>query len=63
MNSTVRSTRFAILGYRQDAPGLWRIYDTSDPRRPAAVGPHYRTKMELLADLPRYARDFGCPDA
>ena len=55
----LRATRFYdTLAYREVAPGLWRIYDITD--RPAAVGPHYRTKSELLADLERFAEVFGC---
>ena len=59
----VRPTRYVELGYRCDGPGLWRIYDVMDATSPAAVGPQYRTKAELLADLERYARDFGCVEA
>ena len=55
---TVKPTRFKELGYRNDGRGLWRIYDVSDGE--AAVGPFYASKMELLADLPRYAREYGC---
>jgi len=50
-------TRFPELGYRQDDRNCWRIYDLSD-RKP--VGAPYRTKAELLADLERYAEQFGC---
>ena len=53
----IRPTRFKELGYRQDGPGLWRFYDTETQK---AVGPQYVTKAELLADLDRYAKDFGC---
>ena len=59
---TIRPTRFAILGYRQDAAQLWRIY-SMDGDRPHAVGPHYRTKTELLADLERYAQEYGADHA
>ena len=54
-----RPTRFKELGYRCDGPSLWRIYDIRDDP-PAAVGPFYKTKAELLADLDRYAAEFGC---
>jgi hypothetical protein len=50
-------TRFAELGYRKDSSRLWRIYALDGP---AAVGPLYRTKAELLADLERFAREYGC---
>lgn len=56
--NTIRPTRYSILGYRQDAPKLWRIYDMSSDR-PAAVGPHYQTKAELFCDLQRYAEEYG----
>ena len=53
----IRPTRYPELGYRQDAPDLWRIYATED-RCP--VGPHFASKAELLADLHRYAAFYGC---
>ena len=59
----IRPTRYATLGYRCDGRGLWRVYDVDDRESPAAVGPQYRTKAELLADLAHYAREYGCPDA
>lgn len=52
-----RPTRYKELGYRNDAPGLWRIVTTEDNQ---AVGPFYVTKTELLADLSRYAKEYGC---
>ena len=59
-NPSVWPTRFAELGYCKHAANLWRIValDTNQ-----AVGPQYRSKMELLADLPRYAKDYGCDGA
>lgn len=53
----LRRTRFAELGYRLDAPECWRIVDLSSGH---SIGPHYRTVLELLADLERYAAGFGC---
>ena len=47
-------TRFTNLGYINDAPGLWRFVDLSDNSN-ARVGPQYKTKIELLCDLDRYA--------
>lgn len=52
-------TRFPELGYQNHDKGLWRIVDLSDGSK-AAIGPHYVTKAELLADLHRYATEFGC---
>lgn len=59
--NNVRKTRFDGLGYlapdKQGEP--WRFVDTTDSTRHAVVGPHYRTKEELLADLDRYAKEYG----
>jgi len=60
VNSTIRPTRYQELGYRNDGQDLWRIYSTDDER---AVGPYYASKAELLADLERYAREYGCEGA
>ena len=54
----VSPTRYPELGYCKCAPGLWRIVDCTDDKG-ACIGPHYRTKGELLADLARYAAEFG----
>ena len=54
---TITRTRFAMLGYRQDAAQLWRVYNLDGT--PRAVGPHYRTRAELLGDLERYAHEYG----
>jgi hypothetical protein len=51
-----RPTRFPELFYAPIRPNLWRILDADG----AAIGPQYRTRFELLADLDRYARDYGC---
>jgi hypothetical protein len=56
---SVRPTRFKELGYRSDGRNLWRFYDITGDRE-AAVGPHYVSKDELLGDLERYAREYGC---
>lgn len=53
-------TRFPELRYLKQAPHLWRIIavDTG-----SAVGPHYKTRAELLGDLERFASLYGCADA
>lgn len=56
----IRPTRFQAFGYRQDGPALWRVYDIMDLDSPAVVGQHYRSKGALLADLQRYAEEYGC---
>lgn len=53
----VCQTRFPELGYAKIDARCWRIIDTSSG---SAVGPQYRTRAELLSDLERYARAFGC---
>jgi hypothetical protein len=56
-------TRYAELAY-QHRGDHWRILDLTggEPAEDApGVGPQYRTRAELLADLDRYATDvFGC---
>lgn len=49
-------TRYAELAYEQHADNLWRIIDTNTQ---AAVGPQYKSHVELLIDLDRFAREFG----
>jgi len=53
----VRPTRFKELGFRNDGHGLWRIYTTDTEN---AIGPHYASMAELLGDLARYAKEYGC---
>lgn len=54
------STRYAELCYEQQAKNLWRIVASEDG---SSIGPHYRTKAELLGDLDRYAAEYGCDGA
>ncbi len=60
----IHPTRFPELSYVNDAPGLWRIVDALNGLNASGylsrIGPHYRTKGELLADLARYASVYGC---
>jgi hypothetical protein len=52
----VRPTRYPELGYTKSGND-WRIVATDGN---AAVGPCYKSKAELLADLERYAQEYGC---
>lgn len=56
----MNKTRYKELAYEDQGPQVWRFIDTSTNR---AVGPIYATRAELLADLPRYANQFGCEAA
>jgi len=49
------TTRYPEIGYRKEGPA-WRFVDMSTD---SAVGPQYPTKAEMLADLQRYAEQFG----
>jgi len=49
-------TRYAELAYEQRGTNLWRIIST------AAIGPHYKSRAELLADLDRFAREYGATE-
>lgn len=53
-------TRYPELAYEQQDRDLWRIIDTDGE---AAIGPQYKSRAELLADLDRFAREFGATDA
>ena len=50
-------TQYTELSFYRQDEGVWRFVDNSTG---AAVGPQYRTRAELLADLPRFADLFGC---
>jgi len=52
-------TRYEELGFEKQG-NIWRFVTTEDG---ATVGPQYRTKAELLGDLYRYAKLYGCKDA
>ena len=54
---TYRPTRYPGLLYARFSTTLWRFID-ADGNKP--VGPHYRTKGELFADMERYAAQWGC---
>jgi hypothetical protein len=57
LDMTNRLTRYPELAYEQHAKDLWRIIATDTQQ---AIGPFYKTKAELLADLNRYAKEYGC---
>jgi hypothetical protein len=50
----IRATRFEGLGFAHIGRH-WRFVALDGT--PATVGPLYRSKDELLSDLPRYARE------
>lgn len=52
----LNKTRWPDLKYYNVKRGLWRIVVAPDWR---VVGPHYASKAELLADLTRYATEYG----
>jgi hypothetical protein len=52
-------TRFDEIRFHQPFPGVWRFVDAED----RDVGPQYATRAELLADLERYAAEYGCVGA
>ena len=53
---SIRDTRYPAIGYTQVMPGLWRFVDKETG---ACIGPQYKTRSELLADLSRFATLFG----
>jgi hypothetical protein len=70
---TIFKTQFAELGFThvtgtQVGAGNhrqiseWRFVDLTG-EKPALVGAYYPTREMLIADLPRYAYDYGCNGA
>ena len=58
MNKKLHRTRFKGLGYIHQDKNLWRVVDLHDGiNTNHVVGPHYRSKTELLGDLERYATE------
>ena len=53
----ITRTRFAELDLANCGKGGWRFVATEDG---AVIGPQYKTKIEALCDLPRYAAEYGC---
>lgn len=58
----IHRTRYPELGYQQVDTNLWRFVDMTTIGN-ANIGGGYPTRAELLADLPRYAYEFGCEGA
>lgn len=56
----IHRTRFAELAFVKLTPTCWRLVATASLPRVAVIGPLYRTKAELLADLTGYAAGYGC---
>lgn len=52
----VTRTRFKEIGVAKIGSD-WRFVAIETD---CTVGPCYKTKMEALADLPRYATEYGC---
>jgi len=52
-------TRFKALGFVQLDRPTWQFVSLDDPSHPSQVGPHYASKAELLADLTRFAAEYG----
>lgn len=50
----VRETRYPELGFCKVQDGLWRVVARETGSH---VGPLYKSRGELLADLERYARE------
>jgi hypothetical protein len=55
---TIHPTRYPELGYCNWRRGDWRFHamDAEDAYK-GQIGPIYLTRAELLADLPRFARE------
>lgn len=61
----IHRTRYDVLGYAKVCRGLWRFVDLTDGVNsdlPKFIGEFYRTKDELLSDIARYAKMYGCEE-
>jgi hypothetical protein len=56
----VSSTKYRELGYTRLDSKTWQFVSLEDRRQ---VGRHYPTRASLLADLERYASEYGCDGA
>jgi hypothetical protein len=56
---SIRQTRYDQLGYVKHAANLWRFVVEDEDGRTAVTGPQYKSKGELLADLERFAANYG----
>jgi len=54
-----RGTQVGRHGKRPRAISYWSFFHQDGSEEPARVGPFYRTKAALLADMERYGREFG----
>ncbi len=53
---TLRPTRFNGLAYAKVARDLWRFFDAETK---AAIGPLFKTRAELFANLTTFAAERG----
>ena len=61
----VTKTQYQDLAYVCEGKTKWRIVDTAFVNangRFARTGPIYKGKDDLLADLERYAKMYGCAE-
>ena len=59
MNLKYNHTRFPELDYANLGKGVWSFFNVDPDGTRNKVGLHYASKMELLCDLTRYAKEFG----
>lgn len=53
-------TRYPEITFSQVTKGVWRIFTQwEEEDHPSAVGPCYASKIELLCDVDRYAKECG----
>ena len=53
----LHGTRYPMMSFASVGRD-WRFFDLTG-HEPQAVGPYYHSKAELLADLARFAREYG----
>jgi hypothetical protein len=61
-NIRFHKTRFPELVFANLGKGEWSFFNSDEIGDPKRMGTIYHSKAELLGDLSRYAKEFGCLD-
>lgn len=60
MIGKIYKTQFPELTFSEIEKGIWRVFSQWEGEtKRSAVGPIFRSKIELLCSLPAYAKECG----
>jgi hypothetical protein len=68
INGILYSTRFKEIGFTMSEPGRWRFVDITDAPdgnkdKMHEIGRDYPTREQIIANVERFAAEFGCDGA